>query len=63
MYRDYIATLEQYQKPIWTCRYTGKSNLTFEEALLSEKKAGAHIAQRFPDYYEEKLARLVHQSK
>nr|GMC68161.1 DDT domain-containing protein DDB_G0282237 [Ipomoea batatas] len=36
-----------YRQRIWMCKLTGKSNLTYEEALVSEKAAGKE-AQRFP---------------
>jgi ATP-utilising chromatin assembly and remodelling N-terminal len=39
--RDYLAQFQRIRQRIWTCAYTGKSNLTFEECLASEEKARA----------------------
>ncbi|XP_031481436.1 uncharacterized protein LOC116251343 isoform X4 [Nymphaea colorata] len=36
--RDYLKRINLYRKRIWTCKMTGKSGFTYEEALLSEDK-------------------------
>ncbi|KAF3794680.1 DDT domain-containing protein [Nymphaea thermarum] len=36
--RDYLKQINLYRKRIWTCKMTGKSGFTYEEALLSEDK-------------------------
>lgn len=41
---------------MWTCKLTGKNYLTYEEALVSEKKA-AEVVQKFP---EELVAPVLH---
>nr|GMC64629.1 DDT domain-containing protein DDB_G0282237 [Ipomoea batatas] len=46
-YGDYVKQINLYRQRIWMCKLTGKSNLTYEEALVSEKAAGKE-AQRFP---------------
>lgn len=38
-YESYIYKVNQYLKPIWSCAYTGKGNLTYEDALEEEEKA------------------------
>jgi len=50
---------------VWTCAYTGRSGLTFEEALESEKKAKEQLEQ-FPQYLYRPLlcvAALTHRSR
>jgi len=50
---------------VWTCAYTGRSGLTFEEALDSEKKAKEQLEQ-FPRYLQRPLlcvASLTHRSR
>ncbi len=37
--RDYLRRLEFYRQRIWTCSATGKSGLSYEEALTSEAAA------------------------
>jgi hypothetical protein len=41
--RDYLAQLAKLKQRVWTCSYTGKGNLTFEECLASEEKAKAQL--------------------
>ena len=50
---------------VWTCAYTGRSGLTFEEAVDSEKKAKQQLEQ-FPQYLCRPLlcvAALTHRSR
>ena len=37
-YEKYITRMELYQSQIWSCRLSGKSNLTYEQALQSEEE-------------------------
>ncbi|KAL8126497.1 uncharacterized protein LOC141720921 [Apium graveolens] len=46
-YRDYLDRICLYRKRCWTCKVTGKINLTFEEALMSERRAIEKV-QQFP---------------
>lgn len=34
--RSYVNRLLMYRQPVWTCEATGRSNLTYEQALESE---------------------------
>lgn len=43
---------------MWTCKSTGKSNLTYEEALVSEKQANEKV-QQFPKELMEPVLRDV----
>ncbi|KAL2521229.1 DDT domain-containing protein [Forsythia ovata] len=46
-YSEYLKRINLYRKRVWTCKATGKINLTYEEALVSEKEAAEKI-QNFP---------------
>ena len=61
LYDDYIERLNYYRERVWSCSRTGKSNLSFEEALVSERHAIAAVEQ-FPEYFHEKALRLIHHS-
>ena len=45
-YDDYVEKMKFYLARQWSCKYTGQSGLTFEEALQSEAKAGLFCRQR-----------------
>ncbi|KAH6812610.1 hypothetical protein C2S51_021628 [Perilla frutescens var. frutescens] len=49
-YSEYLKRVNLYRKRVWTCQYTGKDNLTYEEALVSEQKASKRI-QNIPAKY------------
>eukprot|EP00048_Salpingoeca_helianthica_P004163 m.74382 g.74382 ORF g.74382 m.74382 type:complete len:602 (-) comp13085_c0_seq2:31-1836(-) len=49
-YEDYSAQLELYRRREWTCSKTGRSNLTLEECLLSERVA-THKSTTLPELY------------
>ncbi len=38
-YEDYLKRVALYAKPAWSCCYSGKGGMTFEEALTEERKA------------------------
>ncbi|KAK1267293.1 hypothetical protein QJS04_geneDACA009058 [Acorus gramineus] len=46
-YREYLNRLNLYRQRSWTCKVTGKTNLTYEEALVSEQRAIEKV-QEFP---------------
>ncbi|KAJ4761743.1 DDT domain-containing protein [Rhynchospora pubera] len=46
-YQEYLKRLNLYRQRIWTCKVTGKTNLTYEEALVSEHRAYEKV-QQFP---------------
>ncbi|PSR88080.1 DDT domain-containing protein [Actinidia chinensis var. chinensis] len=46
-YGEYLNRINLYRQRIWTCKVTAKTNLTFEEALVSEKHATEKV-QQFP---------------
>ncbi|KAK1299560.1 hypothetical protein QJS10_CPB13g00885 [Acorus calamus] len=46
-YQEYLNRLNIYRQRVWTCKVTGKTNLTYEEALVSEQRAIEKV-QEFP---------------
>ncbi|XP_048128723.1 DDT domain-containing protein DDB_G0282237 isoform X4 [Rhodamnia argentea] len=46
-YQEYLNRINLYRQRLWTCKISGKSNLTYEEALVSEKRAIEKV-QQFP---------------
>ncbi|KAG9129258.1 hypothetical protein Leryth_006472 [Lithospermum erythrorhizon] len=57
-YSEYLKRLNFYRRKVWTCKFTGKSNLTYEEALVSELKASEKI-QQFPKEFIGRVLRDV----
>ncbi|KAI3451649.1 hypothetical protein Pfo_008314 [Paulownia fortunei] len=57
-YNEYLKRINLYRKRIWTCKATGKGNLTYEEALVSEEKASKRI-QSIPIEYVVPVLRDV----
>ncbi|KAK4791044.1 hypothetical protein SAY86_031457 [Trapa natans] len=44
-YQDYVNRINLYRQRLWSCKVTGKSNLTYEEAMVSEKRATEKVQQ------------------
>lgn len=57
---SYIARIEYYQQRIFSCSLTGKSKLTYEEALASERAAKTTMDEGIQDCYLETICKLVH---
>ena len=38
-YEAYLQRVELYKQGVWSCKYTGKGGLTFEDAQAAEAKA------------------------
>ncbi|KAK3142550.1 hypothetical protein QOZ80_4BG0348030 [Eleusine coracana subsp. coracana] len=47
-YQEYQERLNFYNQKVWTCKVSGKSNMTYTEALACEKRA-AEKAQQLPE--------------
>ncbi|QCE15073.1 hypothetical protein DEO72_LG11g2081 [Vigna unguiculata] len=60
-YNDYLNRLNQYRKRVWTCKVTGKTGLTYEEALVSEKH-GAEKVQQIPEELIAPALRIIQYS-
>lgn len=61
-YEKYVEGLVLKNQPIWTCKYTGKSKITFWEALDSERKS-QELLDNFPDQWKSPVLRMVQHSK
>ncbi|XP_054805545.1 uncharacterized protein LOC129308459 isoform X2 [Prosopis cineraria] len=44
-YHDYLNRINLYRQRVWTCKVTGKTNLTYEEAMVSERRATEKVQQ------------------
>jgi len=60
--REYLKRISLYRQRLWTCKVTGKSNLTYEEALISEQRAAEKV-QMFPEEFIEPVLRTLQYSK
>ncbi|NP_001130568.1 uncharacterized isoform X2 [Zea mays] len=60
-YEEYLKRLNLYRQRVWTCNISGKSNLTFEEALVSEHKA-MEKAQNLPTELMAQVLRMTQYS-
>ncbi|KAF9581312.1 hypothetical protein BGW38_001714 [Lunasporangiospora selenospora] len=58
-YEDYVNRYFFYLQKNWQCETTGKSGLSYEEALESEKKAKSAISNKFPVQLRKPLLRYV----
>lgn len=47
-YGEYLRRINLYRHRVWTCKLTGRNYLTYEEALVSEKKAAEKVLE-FPE--------------
>ncbi|KAL8473365.1 hypothetical protein ACS0TY_030267 [Phlomoides rotata] len=57
-YNEYLMRINLYRKRVWTCKATGKGNLTYEEALISEERASKRI-QNIPVQYIAPILREI----
>ncbi|KAK3211369.1 hypothetical protein Dsin_016075 [Dipteronia sinensis] len=55
-YQDYLNRINLYRHRVWVCKSTGKTNLTYEEALVSEK----HAAEKVQELPKELVAPALH---
>ncbi|KAF9908286.1 hypothetical protein EC991_009930 [Linnemannia zychae] len=58
-YEDYINRYFFYKQKNWQCETTGKSGLTYEEALESEHKEKSMVANYFPAPLRKPLLEFV----
>lgn len=56
--REYLKRMSLYRKPIWQCESTGKSNLTYKEALESEKVEKEKVQDKLPEQLQKRV--LLH---
>lgn len=60
--RDYLKRVNLYRQRVWRCKVTGKSNLTYEEALVSEHRATENV-QQFPKDLMPRVLHMIQFSK
>ncbi|PON83982.1 WSTF/Acf1/Cbp [Trema orientale] len=60
-YNEYLNQINLYRQRVWTCKVTGKINLTYEEALVSEKRATEKV-QQFPKELVVPALRIIQYS-
>lgn len=57
--RAYLDRWQLYRRRQWTCTVTGKSGLTYEEALNSERKSKEELRERIPDALQRQILLAV----
>jgi hypothetical protein len=48
LFRQYLERITLYEQPIWQCESSGRSNLTFAEALESERTEKDKVQNKIP---------------
>eukprot|EP00842_Homolaphlyctis_polyrhiza_P003364 jgi/Hompol1/4028/HPOL_003440-RA len=59
-YDDYLARVTHYRRKIWSCEVSGRSGLTFQEAIESELKAKQTLEDRFPRVWNQPVLERIH---
>ena len=57
--RDFFQRSVQCNSQMWTCEYSGRTNLTYDECLASEREA-LDLFDSFPDALKRPVLALVH---
>ncbi|KAI9362262.1 ATP-utilizing chromatin assembly and remodelling N-terminal-domain-containing protein [Pilaira anomala] len=57
-YSEYLKRIGLYRKRIWQCESTGKSNLTYKEALESERVEKERVQDKLPEQLQKQV--LLH---
>ncbi|KAI5383965.1 uncharacterized protein LOC127105514 [Lathyrus oleraceus] len=60
-YPDYLNRLNLYRQRVWACKVTGKTGLTYEEALVSEQRATEKFLQ-FPKEFMTPALKIIQYS-
>ncbi|KAI5335833.1 hypothetical protein L3X38_025967 [Prunus dulcis] len=60
-YDEYLNRINLYRQRVWMCKVSGKTNLTYEEALLSEERATEKVHQ-FPKELMEPALQIIQYS-
>lgn len=61
VHRQYADRIYHYNQREWSCRFTGKGNLTFAEAYASEEKARKAL-DSFPEAWKGPLLAFIQHS-
>lgn len=59
---DYLQRLNLYRQRVWSCKVTGKTGLTYEEAIVSEQRATEKFLQ-FPKEFMTPALKIIQYSK
>ena len=59
---QYLQRVYLYNQPEWTCKLTGKTGLTFAEAVASEEKTRKSL-DAFPEIWKGPLLAFVQHSQ
>jgi hypothetical protein len=59
-YEAYLARLHRYRERVWACTRTGKTGLTYEEALVSEHQHSGSLDGFPPSVHAAILRRVQH---
>uniref|UniRef100_A0A5K3EW47 Bromodomain adjacent to zinc finger domain protein 1A n=2 Tax=Mesocestoides corti TaxID=53468 RepID=A0A5K3EW47_MESCO len=51
-----------YESKIWTCRVTGRANLTYKEAIKSEHTTINILKKAIADHYRTEILQIVHKN-
>lgn len=58
---EYVNRVILYKQQIWTCKYTGKNCLTYEEALRCERKYLSRVIHsKYPRYLLKAICQMIH---
>ncbi|KAF7732000.1 hypothetical protein EC973_007105 [Apophysomyces ossiformis] len=58
IYEDYATYLQRqslYRRPIWQCESTGRSNLTFKQAMESERVEKERVQDKLPEQLRKRV--------
>lgn len=59
LHRSYINKLTLYHQAIWECERTGKTNLTYEQALESERNEHERAEYHFSEVLRKSILNQV----
>ncbi|KAL5110597.1 Tyrosine-protein kinase BAZ1B [Taenia crassiceps] len=59
---ELIRKTTLYESKIWTCRVTGRANLTYKEAIKSEHVSLNLLKKSISDHYRTVILQIVHKS-
>ncbi|XP_034403710.1 tyrosine-protein kinase BAZ1B isoform X1 [Cyclopterus lumpus] len=57
---EYEARLQRYSEHIWTCKSTGSSQLTHNEAWEEEQEVTELLQEEYPQWFEKPVLEMVH---
>ncbi|KAG1083841.1 hypothetical protein G6F42_022046 [Rhizopus arrhizus] len=62
-YSEYLKRTSLYKKPIWQCASSGKSNLTYKEAMESEKHDKDRVQEKIPELLQKRVLEYIQLSE